>query len=445
MHSRIDALLDGWDRNDTPGVAVAVVQDGELVYTKGVGRANLEYGASITPTTVFDIASVSKQFGAYAIALLEEDGRLDLDDDYRRRLPDMPDFGPTITLRHLLHHRSGIRDWVPAMVMSGVRMDDTILFADILRFARKQRALNFTPGSEYLYSNTGYNLLAETVARVSGQTFREFTHERIFAPLGMTRTHFHDDHCEVIPGRALSYEPRDEGAYANAANNLTALASSSLHSRVDDLARWALHLDGATRDAGGAIARMGEAGGAIGGGATYGFGQVTDAYRGRPILHHSGSWRGFRSHLLRFPEDRLAVVVLANVANAATGPLAREIADICLADRLDPLPTTDDAASATESEPESRDVSGGALDEYVGAYYSDELDTTYVVVADENGLRAEHPRHDGIRLAPAADRDAFTGDQWFFGEARFTREGGEVDGFLLSVERARNLRFVRRG
>jgi CubicO group peptidase (beta-lactamase class C family) len=441
VDTRIDALLAEWDRPDGPGMSVAVVQHRQTVYTKGVGLANLEHGVAITPSTVFDIASVSKQFGAYAIALLEEDGRLALDDDYRERLPDMPDFGPTITLRHLLYHRSGVRDWVAAMVMSGVRMDDTILFADILRFARKQRRLNFTPGSEYLYSNTGYNLLAETVARVSGRSFRETTHERIFAPLGMTRTHFQDDHCEVVPDRAASYDVAPGGGYANAANSLTALASSSLNSTAEDLARWALHLDGG---ADGALARMGEPGGSIGGDATYGFGQVTDAYRGRPILHHSGSWRGFRSHLLGFPEDGLAVVVLANVSDAATGRLAREIADICLEDRLEAVPPADDAPPAVEAAREIRQVETDALREYEGAYYSDELDTTYVVSIDDGGLRADHARHDGIRLAPAADSDAFKGDQWFFGEARFTREAGAVDGFDLSVERVRNLRFDRR-
>ncbi len=444
MQTRIDALLAEWDAPDAPGMSVAVVQDGRVAYTAAVGLASLEHGVLNTPATVFDIASVSKQFGAYAIALLEEEGRLNTDDDYRKQLPDMPDFGPTVTLRHLLYHRSGIRDWVAALVMSGVRMDDTILFADILRFARKQRALNFDPGSEYLYSNTGYNLLAETVVRVSGQSFREFTHQRIFAPLGMTRTHFYDDHCEVIPGRALSYDLREDASYGNAANNLTALASSSLHSTVEDLSRWASHLDSGRAASSGALRRMDEPGGLVGGDSTYGFGQVTDTYRGRPILHHSGGWRGFRSHLLRFPEDRLAVVILANVATAAPGPLARQIADICIADRLDPLPPADDARHDAEPSPEAPEVDPETLHDYVGAYYSEELDTTYVVSADDEGLRADHARHDSIRLAPSADRDSFDGDQWFFGEARFTRSDGAVDGFGLSVERVRNLRFNRR-
>jgi CubicO group peptidase (beta-lactamase class C family) len=442
VDTRIDALLAEWDQPAAPGMSVAVVQDGQVVYTSAVGVASLEHGVPITPATVFDIASVSKQFGAYAIALLEEEGRLDLDDDYRKQLPDMPDFGPTITLRHLLYHRSGIRDWVAALVMSGVRMDDTILFADILRFARRQRDLNFPPGSEHVYSNTGYNLLAETVARVSGMSLRQFTHERIFAPLGMTRTHFNDDHCEIIPNRALSYEPREDGTYGNAATNLTALASSSLHSTAEDLARWVMHLEGAVGASSGALARMNEPGGSMSGDVTYAFGQVTDAYRGLPVLHHSGAWRGFRSHLMRFPSRRFAVVVLANVGSARTGPLARQIADICLADHVGPA--ADDsppAAPPTPNAPPEPDED--ALRQYMGAYYSHELDTTYVLDVDDSGLRAHHTRHGSIRMLPAGD-DLFTGDQWFFGEARFTRDAAGVDGFGLSVDRVRNLRFERR-
>ncbi|MBT3267724.1 beta-lactamase family protein [Candidatus Poribacteria bacterium] len=443
MYSRLDALFAEWHRPSAPGAAAAVVQDGEVVYAKGYGCANVEYGVGIAPSTVFDIASVSKQFGAYAIALLEDEGWLALDDDYRDRLPDMPDFGPTVTLRHLLHHTSGIRDWVPAMVMAGVRMDDTILFEDILRFARRQRDLNFAPGEQHLYSNTGYNLLAETVARVSGMSFRQFTHERIFGPLGMTSTHFHDDHREVIPGRAMSYEPDDSAAFVNATDNLTALASSSLHSTVEDLARWAVNLDTGAVGPVAALARMNAPGAAMGGAnSTYGFGQVTDTYRGRPILHHSGSWRGFRSHLSRFPEERFAVVLLSNAATFRAGPLAREIADVFLESRLGPPPATRDVPTEAPDAPVAI-ADGAALPEYAGSYYSQELDTTYTIAVDDRGLYAAHARHEDIRLTSLAD-DTFAGDEWFFGEARFTRAGGDVDGFLLSVERVRNVRFARR-
>lgn len=441
MYAQVDEILAEWDHATTPGAAIAVVRDGEVAYTKGVGSANLEYGVDITPSTVFDIASVSKQLCAYAVALLVDDGLVDLDDDYRDYLPDMPDFGQEITLRHLVYHTSGARDWVGAMVMAGVRMDDTILFDDIMRFARRQRGLNFAPGSEHVYSNTGYNLLAETVARVSGTSFRAFTEERMFAPLGMANTHFHDDHNEIIPRRALSYEPVADGAFANAANNLTALGSSSLHSTADDLALWAANLDTHAIGPRGALARMNEPGAPMpGADSTYGFGQVTDSYRGRPILHHSGSWRGFRSHLVRFPEERFAVVVLSNLATFLAGKVARQIADVCLGDRLgSPAPSHE----AARAEPAGEAYVADALERYVGDYYSDELDTTYGVVVDDDGLRATHARHAPIRLTARA-RDTFSGDQWFFGEALFTRAEGRVDGFLLSIARVRNVRFRRR-
>jgi CubicO group peptidase (beta-lactamase class C family) len=451
VETRIDEILAEWDSEDTPGASVAVARNGEVIYTRGVGAANLEYGVAITPSTVFDIASVSKQFGAYAIAILEDEGLLALDDDYRDYLPDMPDFGPVITLRNLLHHTSGVRDWVGSLVMSGVRMDDTILFEDIMRFARRQRDLNFAPGDQHVYSNTGYNLLAETVARVSGMSFREFTHERIFAPLGMVNTHFHDDHNELIPGRALSYDPVGDGAFANAANNLTALASSSLHSTADDLARWVANLDTHAVGPAGPLARMNEPGAPMPNpDTTYSFGQVTDRYRDRPILHHSGAWRGFRSHLVRFPEERFAVVVLSNLGTFLTGKVAREVADVYLADRLGPAPPAREPAAQPETS-ESAAPDPAALREYLGRYYSDELDTTYTIAADDEGLHANHARYSPIRLAHR-EGDTFGGDQWFFGEVRFTRDPGEVDGevrgevdaFLLSIPRVTNMRFRRR-
>ncbi|MHB1329051.1 MAG: serine hydrolase domain-containing protein, partial [Gemmatimonadales bacterium] len=207
----VDALFTRWHTPDSPGASVAVIYDGQIVHAKGYGMASLEHGVPNQPHTVFDIASVSKQFGAFAIALLEGDGRLSLDDDVRKYVPELPDFGNVITIRHLVHHTSGLRDWPGTLRMGGWNFEDVMSFEQILRMAYRQTALNFKPNDEHAYSNTGYNVLAEVVQRVSGQTFRQFTEQRIFRPLGMTKTHFHDDHREVVRDVAESYAPDRDG------------------------------------------------------------------------------------------------------------------------------------------------------------------------------------------------------------------------------------------
>src|SRR5262245_19582056 len=204
---RADRLFARWDTGRTPGCAVGVVRDGKLVYEKAYGLADLEQGSRIGPDTVFHIASVSKQFTALAVLLLEKDGKLSLDDDVRKHLPELHDFGRMITLRHLLQHTSGLRDQWSLLTLAGWRMDDVITDDDVFRLVCRQRELNFDPGARHLYSNTGYTLAARIVARVSGQTFPDFTRKRIFEPLGMSHTRFPADHQEIIPKRARSYQP----------------------------------------------------------------------------------------------------------------------------------------------------------------------------------------------------------------------------------------------
>jgi len=219
---KVNQLFAEWNKPDSPGAAVAVTRDGEVIYKQGYGAANLEYDIPITPITIFDIASVSKQFAAFAITTLAHDKKLSLDDDIRTYLPDVPDFGNTITTLHLLHHTSGLRDWVQSLVIAGVGMEDVISFKHILKMARHQKALNFEPGEAYLYSNTGYNLLAEIVERVTGDSFREWTNAHIFKPLGMTNSHFHDDYEMILKNRAYSYQAAENGGFKHAVNNTTA-------------------------------------------------------------------------------------------------------------------------------------------------------------------------------------------------------------------------------
>lgn len=445
LAASVDELFAEWNGLESPGAALAVVKEGAVVYKHGYGMANLEYDVPITPTTVFDIASVSKQFTGFAIATLAHEGTLSLDADIRTYLSDVPDFGHTITVRHLLHHTSGLRDWVQSLVIAGDAMDDVISFKHILKMVRHQRALNFPPGTMFLYSNTGYNLLAEIVEVVTGESFRAWTDAHIFRPLAMTNTHFHDDYEMILKNRAYSYQAVEGGGFKHSVNNTTALGSSSLCSTVEDLAKWLLYFDNPQRG-GEAIIDYVHEQGVLNNGERidYGFGVHIGAYRTLKKVEHSGSWRGFRSHVVRFPNQRFGVVVLCNLGGIHPLALTERVADLYLADVLGPVPASE--PKETASVPESgapEPLAAAELAEFEGDYYTTELDTTYMLRVCGDQLVAYHRRHDDIRLTYAGDH--FIGDVWFFPEIRFERDGdGRVTGFRLTGNRVGNLYFERR-
>jgi CubicO group peptidase (beta-lactamase class C family) len=448
LSAAVDDLFASWHRPDSPGAAVLVLRNGDVVHAKGYGMASLEQGVPIRPHTIFDIASISKQFGAFAVALLEADGLLSVDDPVHRYLPELPDFGHPITLRHLVHHTSGMRDWPGTLSAGGWDYQDVLSFEQILRMAFQQQELNFVPGSEYSYSNTGYNLLAEVVARVSGSSFREFTQERIFGPLGMTRTHFHDDHGKVVPGRADSYRRDPGGEWRTVVNSLTALGSSSLFTTVEDLARWVGNFE--TGAVGGArvLARVHERG-VLNGGDTipYAWGQSLGDHRGAERWSHTGSWAGFRTVLHRFPEHRFAVIVLANAADMNPSALADRVVDLYLGDLLDPPVvaaggTSGGGPARSSADPEAPwSPDAAALSEYAGEYASDELSTGYRIEVREGRLVARHFRTGGRVLTPRRP-DRFEAPT--LGEIAFLRDSaGAVTGFTVNQARVRGLLFRR--
>ncbi|MDE2730817.1 MAG: serine hydrolase [Bacteroidota bacterium] len=330
VQAQVDSLLKRWDRLNTPGAAVAVIQNGQVVHKRGYGQASLEHHIPVTPTTVFDAASVSKQFTAYAVAMLAHANKLSLDDNIRTHLPAMPDWGETITIRHLIHHTGGLRDWPGMLAMAGRSMEDVISFEEIITMARHQTALNFAPGEQYSYSNTGYALLALIVERVAGMSFREYTDRYIFRPLGMLHTWFQDDHEEQVMNRAYGYTFA-EGAYRRVGNGLMGLGSSSLHTTLDNLILWTLNF--MSRQIGSdAVHALMEQPGTLNSGSTttYAFGQVVGSYRGLRTVSHSGSWAGFRSMLLRIPEHDFSVILLSNTADISAPELVYRIADAYL-------------------------------------------------------------------------------------------------------------------
>ena len=427
-----------------PGAAVGVVMDGEVVHRAGYGIADMDHGIPITPETVFDIASISKQFGAMAALLLEAQGRLDLEEDVRTYVPELPNFGPTIVPRHLIHHTSGIRDWPHTMSLGGVEYSDVISFEKILRMLYQQRAINFPPGSEYAYSNTGYNLLARTIEIQSGMTFRTYSQEQIFEPLGMTHTHFSDDYLEIVPGRAESYAPvgdENDGVFRRQINQLTALASSSLNTTVDDFILWMKNYETGAVGGEEITGRMLQRGVLTGGDTIdYAHGLTVGAYRGLVNFGHGGSWAGFRTNFVRFPEENLSIVVFCNFSTCNPAGRALEVAEVFLEDQMGPTPLQPDGLDDVT---ESLSLSDSELREYSGHYRSPELDSTYEVFVESGRLVAEHWRNPRSILSPTGD-DLFRGDQRWFPEVRFVRnQPGQVVGFTVTGGRVRDLIFER--
>ncbi len=332
---QVDLLFKKWDNPGSPGAAVAIIRDGMVIYRKGFGSAQLEYNIPITPSTIFHVASVSKQFPAFAITMLEEQGKLSADDDIRDYLPWMPDFGKTVTIRHLLNHTSGIRDQWELLILSGWRMEDVITQKDILYLLKRQRELNFDPGEEYLYSNSGFTLLSEIVAKVSGKPFVEWVDENIFKPLGMDSSHFHIDHQQIVKNRAYSYQEDPKRGLVRSILNYANVGATSLFTTVEDMANWMRNYSEKRVGNDQMIARMFEQGLLNNGEKiNYGRGLGVGIYKGLKYIGHGGADAGFRSSMDYFPEEKFGVVVLSNLASFNPSQLSRQIVDIYLADRF---------------------------------------------------------------------------------------------------------------
>jgi CubicO group peptidase (beta-lactamase class C family) len=341
----IDQIFEKWNRSDSPGVSVGIYKDGEIAFAKGYGMSTLEHGIPITPGSIFHVASVSKQFATFCIGLLEEDGLLSVDDEVRTYVPRLPDFGHSITIRHLIHHTSGIRDQWSLLRYAGWRSEDLVTEEDVMTLLERQTALNFEPGEKYLYSNSGYTLLAVIIKAVSGKSIREFAHERIFAPLGMTSTHFHDDHTEVVPGRTQAYTPRDGGGYHISIPEFALSGATSLFTTVEDLAKWEQNFITAKVGSPKLLATM-QAKGKLRTGEeiAYGWALSNRTYRGAKMVEHSGGDHGYRSHFMRLPEYGIAVSCLSNLSISMPSSLCEQVVDVLLADSLEPAAPRDTAA-----------------------------------------------------------------------------------------------------
>jgi CubicO group peptidase (beta-lactamase class C family) len=342
IDGRVDAIFTRWS-DRTPGCAVAGSKDGQLKVLRTYGLADLEHDVRIIPETIFEAGSVSKQFTAAAVLLLARDGKLSLDDQVRKYITELPDYGASLTIRHMLNHTSGLRDWGSVAAIGGwPRTSRVHTNAHVVDMAARQGTLNFPTGTRWSYTNTGYNLAAEIVARVSGMSFADFTRTRIFEPLGMTRTSWRDDHTRIVKGRAIAYlAARNEFHTQMPFENV--YGNGGLLTTVGDLLRWNENF--VTPKVGDAsfVRDMQERGKFSDGRAHgYALGLFVGAFGGRTEFSHGGATGGYRADLVRYPDERVSVAVLCNVTSAAASTYSRAVADLLLS-RGVPTPSTPSA------------------------------------------------------------------------------------------------------
>ncbi len=513
LREKVDAIFENYKSPNTPGCAIALVKDGKIIYEKGYGASNLEYGIPITPTSIFHVASISKQFTAAAIIMLSLEGKLSLNEDIRKYLPEVPDFGHVITFNHLIHHTSGMRDQWDLQELAGWRDGDLITEDDVLEMLQRQTALNFIPGSEYNYCNTGYTILGVAVKRITGISLREYSDSVFFKPLGMVNSHFHSDHAEVTPNRTSAYQQDEQGNWKISIPVFDNYGATSLFTTVEDLSKWDENFY--SKKIGGPAFRSAMLENGILNSGTkqaYAGGISTESYKGFKTEQHSGADAGYRSNFIRFPDQHFSVILLANHAESQAMLLSQQVADIFLEiktkEALDVIFPIDSSIvkgwvgtyidaltkrrielnfengklilgstkllSLSNSEfslsgsytklsfskelgveklcvtnpnvinrnykrAVKVDLQPSDFLEFIGEYYSPELDTKYIVTANDSVLFVKIPRNNKLEFYPFS-KDEFSGN-FFIQFSRGKRK--KVEGFYLTTGRVRNLYFEK--
>lgn len=437
--ARATQLFESWYDPSLPGAAMAVLRGDKVVLQRSIGMADTAHGVRLTPRTRFDLASTSKMFTALAIGMLADRGALSIDDEVRRHIPELPSFKAPIRIRHLLYHTSGLRDWNVCFGLMGRDIEDGITKAEIIDFASRQKDLNFLPGTAQEYSNTGYNVLAEIVARVSGQSFPDWVRKNIIEPAGMNAVINEDARVTVQDG-ALSYAQSVPVPLLSSASSTAAAGSSSLQASLEDMIAWAR-----------AFRRI-KPGSAIGSSLSgktgtlddgtpleYGLGLWFRKRKDIPFVGHLGLAAGYRISFRRFPDQDLTFIFMTNDGNDGSYLRAETIENLFLGIEADPVEVPD-------GEYEPAPMSGppdARMREFAGLYYSDELRTAYEIDSSGSALTARHAINGSIRLLPSG-KDAFGTDRWYMPSVTFVRDkGNQVSGLLVTSEGARNILFRR--
>lgn len=438
----IDALFEDWNNEENPGGAVGIVKKGNLIFSKGYGMASLQHKVPFSPTTVADIGSVAKQFTSFGIALLADEGKLSLDDDIHKFFPELPDYGHKVTVRHLVHHTSGLREIYSAFALrgwsgGGIRQED------VKYLLMQQHELNFKPGDRYLYCNTSYALLGSIIEKVSGQSFEAFYKERIFEPLGMEHTYIMDRLGEIFPNTADSYSPNDKG-FVEIYDNSSMFGQGGFYSTVEDMAKWLANFQ-QPKVGNKAVIQQIQERGVLNDGENlrYAFGLNIDTYRGLKRIQHSGASAGFRSLMAWFPEHELGIIIQTNRADGTSNGAMAEIVEVLLEGSLEPIEEAESKEEEKRATEPSLYYSAEQLKPFAGTYYSPEIETVYhfQIDAQENDLVVKSIRNGALALSTTPQKDQFTGGGMSF---TFQRDDvGRVTGFRVSNGRVMRLKFFK--
>lgn len=442
--SKVDELFKRWNSNASPGAALGIIKDGKLVYAKGYGMADLEHDIPITDNTIFYIGSVSKQFVTMCLLLLEEQGKLNLDDRVQKYLPDFPEYNAPLTIRNFIHHTSGVRDNLTLWSLAGNDVLDHIDKDEMYQLIRRQKELNFTPGEQFLYSNSCYFMLALIIEKISGESLQEFAQKNIFAPLGMHSTFFGDDNTRIIKNRAFSYQ-NVEGGFKNQIMRFDLVGSGGVYSNVKDLHLWDQNFYNNRLGKGSqALIDKMHTEGMLNNGKSsgYAFAVQNQMYRGLRTVSHGGALASYRSFLLRFPDKKLSVIILGNVTPIPIGTLPFSVADVVLEKQLEPLPVTKKASTSENNiEEKKNEFLVEDTKQYAGTFYSVELDVTYYITEKDNKLYCSIKSKKPFALRAKA-QDLFTFDGLEF---RFVRESkNQIAEFSVNAGRVTNLKFIRK-
>jgi CubicO group peptidase (beta-lactamase class C family) len=369
---KVDKIFAEWDKTTTPGAALAVIKDGQIIYKRGYGMAKLEDGIVMTPQKIFDIGSTSKQFTAACLAILIRQGKVGLEDDIRKYFPEMRLYQKPLQVKHLVYHTSGIRDYNGLLVLAGFRSESDCPNVDEAReVIFRQKALNYAPGEEFSYTNSGYFLMGQIVEKVSGKSLNAFAQENIFQPLGMTHTLFQEDHTQIIKNRATGYDPGPNGYVINM-SNWDETGDGNVYTSVEDLYLW----DQAfyNHELGKELMDFLHTTGELNNGKKldYAFGLFIGEHKGLKTVSHGGAWAGFRAGFVRFPEQKFSVICLTNLGTQNPDDLCHKVADIYLADLIKEKPEEEKkkAEPITLSKPELEARVGNYQDQRFGIWVS---------------------------------------------------------------------------
>jgi CubicO group peptidase (beta-lactamase class C family) len=525
----IDSIFTEWNKTDVPGCALGIIREGKLIYAKGYGMANMEYDIPNAASSVFRIGSTSKQFTAASIVLLAEKDKLTLDDNLKSLFPDFPEYAKKITIRHLLNHTSGIRDYLQISYLKGLGDDDYYTDDNVMKWLINQTDLNFAPGEEYLYSNSGYWLLGQIVKKVAGMNMAEFAKKEIFEPLKMDNTHFHNDHTHIVKNRASGYIPGNNETYKISMTTLDMIGDGGIFTTINDIKKWDDAYYESTvlsREFWSVMTQQG----VLNNGQVidYASGLMIRKYKGLKTVRHGGAFVGFRAELLRFPEQKLSIAIFANRGDANPSRMANQVADILLKDELiEKIVKNDEKVNIDITEDEFQrtqlvggyeiqpgvvaklsikndslnvlqtwnkstytllkvrgntfqisgnenirfsfsnlkngftqtltvlqdgretraerkkevDLSGIDLNDYLGSYYSKELDVTYDFEVESGVLKAGIKEKKSLVDCTISEIDKFTME---FGMIRFQRTGGLISSFELDSGRVKKLKFHKK-